>query len=397
MINQLGFSVWASIVNGAFCGELHGREGRQTVALGISGRAERPSMRGQAVTLLEIACDESGYEGEKLIGATTDVFAHASVRLGTESATSCMRELRERIRSPAQEYKANHLLREKHRSALEWLLGASGPLHGNAHVYLVDKAFFVVGRVIDLLVAEVAHSEAVHPWYDGRANTAAVTLYREGRRAFGSEQWHAFLVSANNLMRAKDRGDARTSVDAFFQTVDAMRLGGTAGRVDEILGLLWQARPNAVSFRARLLENPEMIPALDPLIPAIVRAVVHWGEDDRPVSIVHDRQNALSEERVARLKEIFSRPRRPFLGHSPRGRLTSLTFVDSFSDPRVQIADILAGAARKIASDELNEQGDAALTSLVRPYVDPFSIWGDDRSWSVLGPIPSLRTHGDLA
>jgi hypothetical protein len=30
---------------------------------------------------VEIACDESGYEGEKLIGTTTDVFAHASVRM----------------------------------------------------------------------------------------------------------------------------------------------------------------------------------------------------------------------------------------------------------------------------------------------------------------------------
>lgn len=40
--------------------------------------------------VLEIACDESGSEGEKLIGGETDVFAHASVRLDVQTATECI-------------------------------------------------------------------------------------------------------------------------------------------------------------------------------------------------------------------------------------------------------------------------------------------------------------------
>jgi hypothetical protein len=43
---------------------------------------------------VEVACDESGYEGEKLIRTTTDVFAHASVRLDIESATNGVQEIR---------------------------------------------------------------------------------------------------------------------------------------------------------------------------------------------------------------------------------------------------------------------------------------------------------------
>lgn len=57
----------------------------------------------------------------------------------------------------------------------------------------------------------------------------------------------------------------------------------------------------------------------------------------------------------------------------------------------MQIADFLAGVARKIASDELNGNGDAELTSLLRPYVDVLSIWGDDRSWSLLRPTSSAQ------
>lgn len=342
--------------------------------------------------LLEIACDESGYEGENLIGATTDVFAHASVRLNTESATNCILEIRDRIRSPALEYKSNHLLREKHRSVLEWLLGPLGPIHGNAHVHLTDKTFYVVGKIIDLLVDEVTYAASIGLYQDQRAKAMAVTLYREGQRTFGRQQWEAFLASFNDLMRANNRRGVTTSVDSFFRMVDVLRLAGTGGRVGEIMGLLWQARPHADSFRARLLDNPKMIPALDPLIPAIVRAVVYWGEGRQPVAIVHDEHTALTEERIGQLKEIFSRPHPAPIRSSPRGRLTSLRLVDSRSDSRVQVADFLAGVARKIASDELNDRGDAELTALLRPYVDAFSIWGDDRSWSLLRPASSARS-----
>jgi hypothetical protein len=92
----------------------------------------------------EIACDESGYEGEKLIGSTTRLFAHASVLVSAPGAI--LAELRSRIRSPATQYKANHLLREKHRAVLVWFLGPDGPMLGNGHVFLLDKAHFVRER-----------------------------------------------------------------------------------------------------------------------------------------------------------------------------------------------------------------------------------------------------------
>lgn len=327
---------------------------------------------------LEIACDESGSEGENLIGGETDVFAHASVRMSIESATDCIQEIRNRIRSPALEYKANHLLRKKHRPTLVWLLGPSGPIHGIAHVHLTDKTFFVVGKVIDLLVEEVAYAASIGRHQDPQAKAMAVTLYREGQRTFGRDRWAAFLESFIDLMRASNRRSAGTSVDSFLRMVDVLRVASKRGRMHEIMGLLWRARSQVDAVRAQLLGNPRMIPALDPLMPAIVHTVAHWSAGNRPISIVHDEQPSLTEERIAQLKEILS--------SSPRGRLASLRLVDSRSDPRVQVADFLAGVARRIASDELNDRGDAELSALLRPHVDSCSVWGDDRSWSLLGP-----------
>jgi hypothetical protein len=68
--------------------------------------------------------------------------------------------------------------------------------------------------------------------------------------------------------------------------------------------------------------------------------------------------------------------------------LDGLELVDSRRDPRVQLADFLAGVARKIASDELNGHGDPALTALLRPYIGTASVWGDAASWARLGPRP---------
>ncbi|MDT7708099.1 MAG: hypothetical protein QOG20_3706 [Pseudonocardiales bacterium] len=323
---------------------------------------------------LEIACDESGSDGENLLGGNTDVFAHASMRLNARSAAESIQEIRDRIRSPAQEYKANHLLREKHRSVLEWMLGPSGPIHGNAHVHLTDKSFFVVGRVVDLLLGNGAYAAGTGPGRDPQARAVAVTLYREGRRTFGHERWQGFLEASNDLMRTRNRTDVKAPVESFFRLVDALRFAGARGPVDDIMELLARARHHAESFRAQLLDNPKVIPALDPLIPALAGTVVYWSEGGQHISIVHDRQNSLTDERVAQLR------------HSPQVRLTDLRLVDSRSDSRVQLADFLAGVARKIASDELNQRGDPELTALLRPYVDAASTWGDDRSWALLGP-----------
>ncbi|MGH3712618.1 MAG: hypothetical protein ACRDT4_04045 [Micromonosporaceae bacterium] len=308
--------------------------------------------------LREIACDESGYEGEKLVGGTTDVFAHASVRLEGGAANECVQELRRRIRSPATEYKANHVLRGKHRATLIWLLGPSGPLYGTARVQLVDKAYFLIGGVVEVLLT------------DGDA----AAFYRAGRRLPDPAPWQAFLAASNTLLRTKHRLEG-WSVDAFLYAVDALRGAGLAG---DVLDRLRGAGPRAEAYRAGLPDGE--LPRLDPLLPAILRTAAHWSDGGTPVSIVHDRQNALSASRIAQL--------------TATGRLAGLRLVASYDDARVQMADFLAGVARRLASDQLNGRGDAELTELLRPYVAEDSIWGDPDTWSLLAPTPAAPPPG---
>ena len=325
---------------------------------------------------LEIACDESGYEGENLIGGTTDVFAHASVRLTAAAAAGCVAEIHRRIQSPVTEYKANHLLRSKHRPVLEWFLGPSGPLLGDAHVHLTDKTWFVVERMVELVAGTPAGVAGGGPQQLPGRDGMAVLLYREGPAAFGARRWEALLKAFTDLLRARNRRAPETDGRVFFDMVELLRLAAPPGRMAEILGRLRQGRARAEALRAELLDNPKLIPALDLLFPAIVRAVGFWSDGRTPVAVVHDDHSALTADRVAQLQELVHH------------RLAWVRRVDSRSDPRVQVADFLAGIARRIASDELNRRSDAALAGLLRPYVDARSAWADPRSWAALGPPP---------
>lgn len=291
--------------------------------------------------MLEIACDESGYEGQRLIGATTDVFVHGSIAIDRAAADECMAELRRRIQSPATMYKANHLLRAKHRAVLEWLLG--GPLTGCGHAFLIDKAYYVLSAVASVL----------DPSLD------AAGLCRAGRAEADPHDWEAFLAAANDLLRTKDIPDA---VPAFYDALDRIELP----ELEPLRG----TKSLAEQYRARPLSSPGFIPALDPLIPSLIAGVRYWG----PSVVIHDRQTTLIPERIAYLREATA------------GQLGGVRLVDSFHDSRVQLADVLAGVARKIASEALNGRGDPLLTRLLRSYVDTTSIWGDTESWATISP-----------
>lgn len=298
------------------------------------------------MVVLEVACDESGYEGEKLVGGVTDVFAHASVAMDTAEAAQCIAETRRRIRSPAMEYKAGHLLREKHRSVLEWLLSPEGPLTGRAHVFLVDKTWFLVRTTAEVLLADADPG-------------VATALYRDGPRGFGPT-WAAVLEAANDLIRIKEQPEQPDVVDAFFDQLDQPRVA--LASLDDAVERLRGCRPAARQYREQLRTAGVTIPVLDPLFPAIRRAVAYWG-GAAPVRVVHDQQNALSPARIRQLVAA--------LDDTSGG----LVLADSFFDPRVQVADFLAGVARKIASDQLGGHGDVVLVDLLRPFVDALSTW----------------------
>jgi hypothetical protein len=140
------------------------------------------------------------------------------------------------------------------------------------------------------------------------------------------------------------------------------------------MSLLDSTRPIAEATRASHLQNPKITPLMEPLLPALNRTVRYWGSYTQTLSVVHDEQSALTPERITDIATAFAAGDRP--GH----RLTEVRFVDSRREPRVQLADFVAGIARRLATDELKGRADPEIITLLGPLIDHESVWAEPRS-----------------
>jgi len=323
----------------------------------------------------EIACDESGWEGSNLAAANSDVIAHASVRLEMDAAAEFIGALRDRSGRHGYEYKASHLLRTKGGSDLAEFLGPAGPVHGRARVHLTHKSCFILGRVLDLFVGGSVDAASLGLRPEPRLAGLATRLCRAGPDAFGPQAWQEFLAAANLVLRDDRRRRVRVPVDAFFGQVEALRGLDGDGQIGAILDELRTGRQEAYAARTRLLDDHVLQPVLEPLIPAVARTVLYWSRGLHPIAIVHDEQSALTERRMRLLEQILAAPPLELIRLPARGHFLRFRQTDSRTDPRVQVADLLAGVARKVATDELAGGGDPALTAMLRPYLDPASRW----------------------
>lgn len=306
-------------------------------------------MSGQPV---EVTCDESGAEGDKLVGGCTDVFCHASIRLTVAEAADCVAELRRMIQSPAAEYKAGHLLREKNRFALKWFLGPRGPVHGRANAFLVDKTYLLLLRFADRLARTPPFATHLDT-----ADDLAAALYEATRPA-----WTPFLALLNEVMRWGPVG-VHASTDELVALAGELAATETTGTARDVLTLVTRYRADVDPLlRPATRPDPTARLALDQLLPAILRAADYWSAGGEPVFLVHDMHRMLTETRMAQLVAMRS------------GRLSSMRLARAGTDPRVQVADFVAGIARKVTSDGLAGTADPALTALLRDYVDPQSV-----------------------
>ena len=243
-----------------------------------------------------------------------------------------MQELRDRIRSPATEYKATHVLRSKHRAVLEWLLGPEPAARPGPGV--PDRQDLLrAGKVTDLLVAGRT-DVGLRLSLDTRAITD--TLYREGPRTF--TQWPRFLLAANEAHAPAVGG--RPLLRAHRGAVRRLPRRPAPGRPG----------PTPSGSRARRgVPGPgarRWPAAAGPAGPGHPAGRAHLGGGSTPVTIVHDRQNTLPAGRIAALTSLLE------------GRLAGVTLVNSFTTPTVQVADMLAGAVRKLVEDELRGEAD---------------------------------------
>ncbi|TFC19720.1 hypothetical protein E3O19_01800 [Cryobacterium algoritolerans] len=328
--------------------------------------------------VLDISCDESGNDGERLVDGSGTVFSHGSHDLSLEEASEIMDWLRSETRSQAPEFKFKQLARHCDPELLSELFEER--LANRAHVNLSEKTYMVVGKVVDLLVEELAHSLGMNLYAGGKARAMALRFYREGGRALGTVGWMELLRAFNSLMRVNaDKNGNKTTIEEFFKVVDTSRGNSKRLNVTTVLDLVFAARVHAEEFQEQLSDSA--LPALDPLPTSLAQIARFWHESsDRPIRVRHDVSPALRPETVDAL--VFS-PRNPgeFVRLAPPVPLVEIVQVISESDPRIQVADLIAGFGAKVAMNALENSASPEDLRLLHPFLDQNSLWGDELSW----------------
>jgi hypothetical protein len=305
-----------------------------------------------AGAVVEIACDESGFSGSNLLDPASPVITHASVDLRVGEAAELVTTLRSGFRFSPHEFKSAQFLRSPAGSeAMEWFVGA---LRGRAHVHLVDKEYFLVTRIVDLLLAEPSYAAGTRLALEQRP--AALALYRARRPA--DRNWRLFLGAFVELFRIKRRRwPDPLALKRFLQARDALLQDQLGAEADDVLAGLSRTRIEAVLTRL-FAGDPSIPPPLEPMLPALAETVLFWsGHDRRQVLVIHDEQSALTAGRLRRLQQALTDgagcppPARAGENGAASARtspLAGLLMADSRDDPRVQVADLLAGVARRL-------------------------------------------------
>jgi hypothetical protein len=136
--------------------------------------------------------DESGWDGEQLLGEPRSRYLIlGSVAMSDEDAAPSVETIRReaRITSPELKFSTSFARdgRFRQRGVLKEMLRQDRLLGSRASVYVVDKQYVVVAKLIDLFVEEKAHAAGVDIRSMGEARQLARSLLTDGPRALGAD------------------------------------------------------------------------------------------------------------------------------------------------------------------------------------------------------------------
>lgn len=321
-----------------------------------------------------IACDESGSEGENLMRSHHSVFVHASVNLEPDEAADVMARLRSVTNTPAKELKSAAVLDHRYRGELLIVLEQ---LATKANINLVDKAYYVSAKLVALLTAAAADAEGVDIERAGYGRFFASILFDRAPKDLGQTFWRQLLRRYNDLIRVYARANAiPPTSDKFFAILAEARMRATDQAVREVLDDLWRARYFAFEYEGpRSGELREM----DPMFSTLRSVAANWRIrlGDVPFELLTDTYSSLTEPTIEAIIET-AREDLTIVGRVlPAADLRAIRQVDSRTDSRVQVADILAGVGQHNAALALDGTFDDVLQTVTSEMLDFQGMWSD--------------------
>ncbi|MFE1986045.1 hypothetical protein [Streptomyces mirabilis] len=345
-----------------------------------------------------IAIDESSYDGDQLHNGDRYMIL-GSVAIDDIDAAAILDTLRREtgIQKSAPEVKFQKMFAGatagRRRVLLGELLAPGGPLHERASVYVIDKHYFVVAKLVDLLLEERFNAMGYDIVSNGVARQLAVDLATEGPRALGRAGFDRLIATAVGFFSKRNRTSEHVTVDDLFTVIQEShayarrRKAPQAKKAAQVLEMLRKTRPEAEAFaRERPAEATPtgehglLDDSMDPLITAVPMVILHASTRyGGKLEVLADDQRLLTDDKLDVLERgatavgvVHGLIRDNHLQDLVRGR--------SVDHPSLQLADLVAGAGRAVARwhDGQDDPAGQDLHPVVAPLVDPGGILMDE-------------------
>jgi hypothetical protein len=350
--------------------------------------------------------DESGWDGDQLHGARRSRYLSiGSVAISDVEAEPIVQEIRRATQLQAPELKFSGAFagpkNAQRRPVLAGLLEPGGALHGRASVYLVDKHYFVVAKLIDLFIEEMLHKQGRDIRNTGRARKMARGLFTEGPRALGPELFDRLLASTVAFTSHKNKDQMVTS-DDFFDVVEEAWTRSCRRNVTETLALLRATRQEATEYMQDAFEPGGTLPqSLEPLIPSVRVVTEIWSKELGRVNMLVDDQRALTDANFDDIEADVRERGHPEFRYLSRGvHIGHLRRGKSVEHPSLQLADLLSGAGYAVGERHAGIPNPAGedLYSAVVPLIDPMSMLSHDEPARVAQPgAPAITSREGAA
>lgn len=208
------------------------------------------------------------------------------------------------------------------------------------------------------------------------ARAGATLLFYLAPNAYGDD-WNVTLEQFQRLLRSKTRSEAQERISVLSARVWAL-LARRDEPLANIVGTLFAGIEHLASLTDLQLGNglPEKLRTGDPLLAALGATVRTWAErSGRPVLIIHDEAKELTPARAAQFRHYLARPELVAPSRLGTGvQLHDLRLVNSQDDPRIQVADLLAGIGRAVGETVANDTPHPLLEAFT-PLISELSIW----------------------
>ncbi|WP_064744668.1 DUF3800 domain-containing protein [Pseudomonas savastanoi] len=323
----------------------------------------------------QLFLDESGHTGHNLTDLDQPIFTLAGTVHSAAEAEKLLKLLN--CKSP---FEAHFKKLKKTKSGREGIAKfVNSPLinFDCVKVDLVNKDYFITGKIVDLLVETMLHARGVDLYINGQNIALANMLHYCMPQFCGQEN----VVQMQQAFVLMIRDQTEAQITQFYDMLERMKLRCSYTEFHKSLDLILDTRDEIADILTGIDKS-----ALDPSIPAFFSQCVLWGNIyKKGFHIIHDDSKSIERQRESLNLFMDLRKKTIEVGYDRRKfklpiKGLSFNFAGSHEHAQIQVADIISSAtsywagckAKGQVNDELYDILD---NSNIPKLVSKNSIW----------------------